>query len=259
MVPTSRARRRPRSTQEADVSHDLFRDVTDRRPRATRATGGTLAVSIVAHTLMVAAAIVVPLLAADVLPAPVDVVRVEWEAPPPLPEVPAPAVTARKPSPPIDPSPIVTPLRPPDGIIDEIPRDPVVACPSCIVDPDALNVAFGPGDGTGAGTPQPPPPPPPPSKPVRAGGDIRMPTKIRDVAPEYPQIAQRAGVQGIVIIEAVIATDGTVRDARVLRSIALLDRAALDAVRQWRYEPTRLNGVVVPVLVTVTVQFQLQR
>ena len=241
------------------MSHELFRDVTDRRPRTTRATGGTLAVSIVAHTLMVASAIVMPLLAADVLPTPVDVIGVEWKAAPPLPEVPAPVVTTRKPSPPIDPSPIVTPLRAPDGIADEIDRTPVVACASCVVDPNAVNVAFGPGGGTGVGTPQPPPPPTPPSRPVRAGGDIRMPTKIRDVAPEYPQIAQRAGIQGMVIIEAVIATDGTVRDARVLRSIALLDRAALDAVRQWRYEPTRLNGVVVPVIVTVTVQFQLQR
>jgi protein TonB len=50
-----------------------------------------------------------------------------------------------------------------------------------------------------------------------------------------------------------------VRDARVLRSVALLDRAALDAVKQWRYAPTRLNGVAVPVIVTVTVQFRLQR
>ena len=62
-----------------------------------------------------------------------------------------------------------------------------------------------------------------------------------------------------MIIEAVIAVDGTVRDARVLRSVTLLDHAALDAVKQWRYAPTRLNGVAVPVIVTVTVHFRLQR
>ena len=56
-----------------------------------------------------------------------------------------------------------------------------------------------------------------------------------------------------------IAVDGSVRDARVLRSVALLDGAALDAVRQWRYVPTRVNGTPVPVIVTVTVQFRLQR
>lgn len=259
MVPTSLERRRPRSTQEARVSHELFRDVTDRRPRTTRATGGTLAVSIVAHTLMVAAAIVMPLLAADVLPMPneglgpfIDA-RAIPEPPPP------PPIVNRVPptTPATDPD--VAPVEPPSEIVDERPPDNLVVCESCIVDPRAAIDTIGVIGSDGPPVPVPPPPPVPPSKPVRAGGDIRMPTKIRDVAPEYPQIAQRAGVQGIVIIEAVIATDGTVRDARVLRSIALLDRAALDAVRQWRYEPTRLNGVVVPVIVTVTVQFQLQR
>jgi protein TonB len=86
-----------------------------------------------------------------------------------------------------------------------------------------------------------------------------MPRKVFDVAPRYPEIAQRVGVDGTVIIEAVISVDGSVRDARVLKSVALLDRAALDAVKQWRYAPTRLNGVAVPVIVTVTVQFRLQR
>jgi protein TonB len=75
----------------------------------------------------------------------------------------------------------------------------------------------------------------------------------------HPPLPARANVEGVVIIEAVIAVDGTVRDARVLRSVPLLDRAALDAVKQWRYAPTRLGGVAVPVIVTVTVQFRLQR
>ena len=88
---------------------------------------------------------------------------------------------------------------------------------------------------------------------------LNMPTKVHDVAPIYPTIARTAGVEGMVIIEAVIAVDGTVRDARVLRSVTLLDHAALDAVKQWRYAPTRLNGVAVPVIVTVTVHFRLQR
>lgn len=241
------------------MSHELFRDVTDRRPRASRATGGTLAVSIVAHTLMVAAAIVMPLLAADVLPTPVDAVPVEWQPSPPLPAPPVPPVVTRPPSTQASHEPIVTPLTAPESIAEERPPANPIVCETCVVDEKAARDAIGQIGGTGPAIPAPPPPPQPPSRPVRAGGDIKMPTKIRDVAPEYPQIAQRAGVQGIVIIEAVIATDGTVRDARVLRSIALLDRAALDAVRQWRYEPTRLNGVVVPVIVTVTVQFQLQR
>jgi protein TonB len=77
------------------------------------------------------------------------------------------------------------------------------------------------------------------------------------VNPVYPPIAQSARVQGVVIIEATIGTDGKVKDARVLRSVPLLDQAALDAVRQWEYSPVLLNNVAVPVIMTVTVQFSL--
>jgi protein TonB len=104
----------------------------------------------------------------------------------------------------------------------------------------------------------PPPPPPPPTQPVRVGGQIKPPTKTKDVRPVYPPIAQSARVQGVVIIEATIGPDGAVKDAKVLRSIPLLDAAALDAVRQWVFTPTLLNGVPVPVIMTVTVQFTLQ-
>ena len=93
--------------------------------------------------------------------------------------------------------------------------------------------------------------------PVRVGGNIKPPMKTKDVRPTYPPIAQSARVQGVVIIEATIGPNGKVQDARVLRSIPLLDAAALDAVRQWEFTPTLLNGVPVPVIMTVTVQFTL--
>src|SRR6266853_1692466 len=104
----------------------------------------------------------------------------------------------------------------------------------------------------------PPPPPPPPPAPVRVGGNIKQPTKVKDVKPVYPAIAQSARVQGVVIIEATIGPNGAVQEAKVLRSIPLLDAAALDAVRQWQFTPTLLNGVPVPVIMTVTVNFTLQ-
>jgi protein TonB len=107
------------------------------------------------------------------------------------------------------------------------------------------------------GLPEAPPPPPPPM-PIRVGGRIPLPTKVRDVRPVYPAIARQARIQGVVIIEATISPQGTIQDAKVLRSIPLLDHAALEAVRQWEYEPTYLNGVPVPVIVTVTVRFTLQ-
>jgi TonB family protein len=92
---------------------------------------------------------------------------------------------------------------------------------------------------------------------LRVGGQIKAPQKVVHVAPVYPQEAQDAKVQGVVIIEAKIGADGSVAEAWVLRSIPLLDQAALDAVRQWRYSPTLMNGAPVPVIMTVTVNFTL--
>jgi protein TonB len=93
---------------------------------------------------------------------------------------------------------------------------------------------------------------------VHVGGKIKAPTKIKDVQPVYPAIAQSAHVAGAVVIEATIGADGRVMDAKVVRSIPLLDQAALDAVEQWVYIPTLLNGVPVPVLITITINFTRQ-
>ena len=77
--------------------------------------------------------------------------------------------------------------------------------------------------------------------------------------PAYPIEAQKARVTGQVVIDAVIGVDGAVTDARVLRGVPMLDEPALAAVRQWRYTPTVVDGVAVPVIVTVTVTFSLGR
>jgi protein TonB len=93
---------------------------------------------------------------------------------------------------------------------------------------------------------------------VRVGSGIRPPTKTRHVAPVYPTEAKEAKVTGVVILEARIEADGRVINARILRSIPPLDQAALDAVKQWEFTPTLMNGVPTPVMMTVTVQFSLQ-
>src|SRR5439155_25307965 len=94
---------------------------------------------------------------------------------------------------------------------------------------------------------------------VRAGAAFKAPRKIRDVKPAYPAGALPLRAQGAVVIEAVIGPDGRVQDARVLHSVVpLLDQAALDAVRQWAYEPSLLNGDPVTVVMTVVVNFALQ-
>jgi protein TonB len=108
------------------------------------------------------------------------------------------------------------------------------------------------------GLPDAPAAPPPKAKPVRVGGNIKAPRKVKDVSPVYPDIAKQARVQGIVILEAIIDPAGNVTNVRVLRSIPLLDQSAMAAVKQWKYEPTMLNGVPVPIVMTVTVNFALQ-
>jgi TonB family protein len=91
--------------------------------------------------------------------------------------------------------------------------------------------------------------------PVRVGGNIAPPQKIRHVVPVYPDDALSARVAGVVILEVNIGTDGYVTGSRVLRGVPMLNDAALDAVKQWQYEPTFLNGTPVPVIMTVTVNF----
>ena len=77
------------------------------------------------------------------------------------------------------------------------------------------------------------------------------------MSPAYPDIARQARVQGVVILECTIGHDGRITDVKVLRGIPLLDAAAVDAVKQWVYEPTLVDGAPARVIMTVTVTFKL--
>jgi protein TonB len=215
--------------------------------------GYTLLVSIVAHSLIIGAVIMVPVMASDVV-MPQKYSLITFRDPPPLPPpMPPPSNAPRPPSAPdVQPS---TPVVAPDGIKKEEPSEPVPA----VGDGENLNAGFVTGGAvTNLLVPPTAPAPVVEQAPVRPGGDIQPPTKVKDAAPLYPAIARAARVQGLVIIEATIDVNGRVQDMRILRSIPLLDEAALDAVRQWQYTPTRLNGVPVAVVMTVTVNFRLQ-
>jgi protein TonB len=99
---------------------------------------------------------------------------------------------------------------------------------------------------------------PPITPPAVAATGLITPRKIRHVMPIYPETARSAGAQGIVVIEAIVDREGNVADARVVESTPLLDDAALTAVRQWKYTPTKVNGVSVPFSMTLTVTFGLK-
>jgi protein TonB len=112
-----------------------------------------------------------------------------------------------------------------------------------------------PARGTGA---LPAPPPWPAAEGVvRVGGNVRPPRQIKTVRPAFPREAQEQRVGGFVVLEALIGPDGKVKDVRVIRSAPLFDRAAMDAVRQWEYEPPQVDGTAVPVVMTVTVSFSI--
>jgi len=209
----------------------------------------TLVLSIVVHLAAIGAVIVVPLVATDVLPEPrravefIEVRPIEITPPPP------PVRRAQPETPQVSPN--SAPIEVPIGVGPEpevAPPPPTESSFSTIEGPPVLdNVAEAA-----------PLPPPPAKDPVRPGGSISRPERIHYVAPEYPALARAARREGTVILEAVLDTDGHVREARVLRSIPLLDAAALEAVEQWRFTPTLLNGEPVPVVLTVTVVFSLR-
>jgi len=94
--------------------------------------------------------------------------------------------------------------------------------------------------------------------PVRLSDKVPAPKKLKHVDPVYPEAALKARIQGTVVVEALIGEDGTVKHAEVIRSVPLLDPAALEAVRQWVFEPVRISGVPTPLIMTLTVTFSLR-
>jgi len=95
--------------------------------------------------------------------------------------------------------------------------------------------------------------------PVRVGGNVKAPIAVKRVDPVYTEIARRARMQGIVIIEAVIDRQGNVTEARVLKPLGMgLDAAALQAVKQWKFLPGTMGGEPVPVYYNLTVNFRIE-
>jgi periplasmic protein TonB len=112
--------------------------------------------------------------------------------------------------------------------------------------------------GTGPSVPTPPPAPKPVPKIVRVGSNLKPPRQTYSVDPVYPALARETRIAGTVIVDAVIDEHGNVVEARVVNGHPLLIEAALRAVRQWKYEPTALNGQPVSVELQVQVHFNFK-
>ena len=233
------------------MPRDLFGDVTRPSISIGNRKWYTLPVSLFSHSFAVALLLALPILAPSLLPtvfsAGADVVVL-----PIVPVPPPPRLPDRTPPQQPDVNPNAAPVVAPTGIT----KEPDVLPPFESDRPIDGGVVSGEFDKrlvepivprSSA-----------PVEPVRVGGTIRPPVKIRDAQPVYPSMAIAARIEGIVMIDATIGADGRVLDVRLLRPLPFLDQAALDAVRQWQFTPTLLNGVPVPVLMTVTVRFTLK-
>ena len=214
----------------------------------------TFVVSICAHAVAIAVVVVSPIFAIADLPQPRRPLIFESIVPIDVPDVPAP-VRPQAAAPQATQS---IPITEPEALPPDIPS-PVPAPPADFVAPGGTGV---PTDGfTHVGDPVVAPPLPAPVRkdPVPVGGVIRPPTRVVYAQPIYPPTALAARIEGTVILQAVIDEKGSVREVQVLRGHPLLNDAAVRAVSQWRFTPTQLNGATVPVVMTVTVAFTLQK
>jgi protein TonB len=254
--------RAPVTSPEDDFRiHTLDELMSDARRR--RGPVGT-AVSILAHVALVAAVVALPLLMEMPLPETDGAVQaffatpLELAPPPPPPPPPAPSArpAVKAPAPAVERTDgFVAPIETPTEIIPEDGLD--FGIEGGVAGGVEGGVPGGVVGGIIGGLPEAPPAPAPP--PVRVGGQIKEPTKLKAVPPVYPDAAVEARIEGVVILECLISPQGRVREINVLRGVPLLEEAAIDAVRQWVYTPTLVDGVPVPVLMTVTVRFDLSR
>ena len=239
------------------MPRDLFAGTFERNA-GPRRSKWTIAGSFLAHTVLLAALLVFPVLSAfDNYVVQARSVAFSVPPAPVMPAMPAapPKSAAQAPS----EVKIAAPSAPPQNPVTE--ERPFAVGPPAPpgAPPDVIGGGRIPGTYTGSdvlkGVPE---PPPAVVKPMPVGGNIKAPRRLSYADPVYPAIAISARIDGMVILEATIDETGVVRDVKVLRSIPMLDQAAMDAVKKWRYTPTLLNGAAVPILLTVTVTFSLR-
>src|SRR6516164_6892886 len=224
---------------------------------------GTVLVSFAAETILVAIGVLIPMIYFDALPT--AQLRSLLLAPPPLPPTPptpppeAPKVVKFIPRP-FDAGRLIAPHGVPKNIAMFKEDDWLApsAVPVNSVSPDALVRILGP-------VPVATPPPPPsvhknvqtPRIPV--GGILQAAKLIRQPKPVYPELARRVRIQGVVRLHALISKEGTIEDLKVVSGHPLLFPSALEAVKQWAYQPTLLNGEPVEVETDIDVNFTLSQ
>jgi protein TonB len=238
----------------------------------------TVMVSFIGQIALLTVAVILPLIYTEVLPS--TTLQSFLVAPPPPPPPPPPPAAA----PPVkvvkviprqfDAGKLMAPKSVPKEIatIKEEELPPPTSGVAGVVGGMSGGVAGGAVGGVLGGiigsvpTLAPPPPPPPPAAAkaapitrIKVGGNVQGAMIIKKTPPTYPQLAKSARVSGVVHLAAIISKDGTIQELHSLGGPALLIQAAMDAVKQWVYRPTMLNGEPVQVETTIDVNFTLNQ
>jgi periplasmic protein TonB len=223
----------------------------------------TVLISFVAQCLVTAILVLIPLIYTEALPRrELMTFLMAPPPPPPPPPPPAPAPKVRV-IPKIAPKPqeMVQPKAIPKevAILKEEPLPPPGPVGGVVGGIDSGFGGGGAGGVLGGIIAAPPPPPPPTPERIRVGGQVQPPRVTNNPSPIYPPLARQARIQGVVKLEGIIAKDGSVIELKVISGHPLLIQAAMNAVSNWRYEPTLLNGVPVEVITTIDVNFTMGR
>src|ERR1700726_2734730 len=243
----------------------MFEDMVISRPNPQKTNKPwTVVVSMIAQTIFLAILILIPLIYTEALPK--TMMASMLPAPPPPPPPPPPPVQAQ-----------VVHVKPQVHLMDsgKLVQPKVIPKDIKIIKEDAPDMSAGmaggvPGGVAGGsmggviggvigGMGGAPPPPKATASRIRQGGSVQAALLVNKVQPVYPPLARQTRISGTVRLHALISKTGTVESLEVISGHPLLVRAAMDAVQQWRYKPTLLNGEPVEVDTTIDVIFSLNQ
>ena len=244
----------------------MFDEMVVSSPHPTRTKKPmTVVVSAVVQIAFLGILILIPLIYTEALPKTMMATMLTAPPPPPPPPPPPAAVQVVK-------------VRPQVHLMDAgklmapkvIPKDIKIIKEEAEPDPGVVGAVGGVPGGVAGGSmggvlggviggigTAPPPPKPKPTGPIRVGGNVQAARIVNRVQPVYPPLARQTRISGTVRLHAIISKDGTIQQLEVISGHPLLQQAALDAVRQWRYQPTLLNGEPVEIDTTIQVKFTL--
>lgn len=220
--------------------------------------GWSVVLSGIVQAIILSILILIPLIYTEALPkAMLSTLLIAPPPPPPPPPPPAPVKAIVKPVARLINS---GKLTQPRAIPKEVAVFKEAELPPDVINPSGPSGVFGGipgGNMISAAGPAPPPPKPAAPSRIKQGGNVTAASIITQTKPLYPPLARQARIQGNVILHAIIDKDGRVAQLEVVSGHPLLVQSALDAVKQWRYKPTQLNGDPVEVDTTITVTFTM--